>query len=92
MRRSEARATLTGHLGVWRPSPRPGRSRDQQAEVTNAYIETRVVVPELPEELFYFTHYGLFRYPSPASRSTMETPLSPLAVQRRPVCPVVGAC
>lgn len=44
-------------------------SRDQDAEAINVHIETTVDAVEPPEELFYFTHYGLFRYATAVLRS-----------------------
>jgi len=38
-------------------------SRDLNAEVINVHLQLSLQAPEPPAELYFFTHYGLFRYP-----------------------------
>ncbi|MBC7287687.1 MAG: hypothetical protein H5T86_06500 [Armatimonadetes bacterium] len=58
-------------------------SRDQPGEAINVHIEARMDAPEPPEEVFYFTHYGLFRYPTQVVRSIHYSSADDQALYKR---------
>lgn len=49
-------------------------SRDATQQAIAVHLETVLDTPEAPEELYYFTHYGLFRYAPQAQRTIPYSP------------------
>lgn len=58
-------------------------SRDQSAEAINVHVQVPLDSPTPPDDLYYFTHYGLFRYPPEVLRSIPYSAAADEALYKR---------